>query len=233
MPRSSAPRARAAAVAPGAPVLGKSFVLVPVSGVVFVRLPAPRSTYGPMVSPALAKGNGFVRLTTATRLPAGTQVDSRQGSLRLIAATGQIGKTQAGVFSGAVFSLAQDRAGLTKGLTNLSLLEGDIPGGPSFASCASTATASQTASGAGAALSSRLLQTLRASAHGNFRTVGRFSAGTVRGTLWGTEDRCDGTLTWVARGTVVVTDFVRHVIVIVHAGHRYLARAPATYASAK
>jgi hypothetical protein len=39
-------------------------------------------------------------------------------------------------------------------------------------------------------------------------------------------DRCDGTLTVVHRDTVVVSDLVRHVSVVVRQGHRYLARAP-------
>jgi hypothetical protein len=61
--------------------------------------------------------------------------------------------------------------------------------------------------------------------HGRFRTRGRYSASTVRGTGWDTSDRCDGTLTVVHRGTVLVSDFARRVTVAVHAGHRYLARA--------
>jgi len=44
--------------------------------------------------------------------------------------------------------------------------------------------------------------------------------------VWSISDRCDGTLVAVQRDTVAVQDFVRHVTVIVHAGHRYLARAP-------
>jgi hypothetical protein len=43
--------------------------------------------------------------------------------------------------------------------------------------------------------------------HGSFRTAGHYSAATVRGTRWLTEDRCDGTLTRVVRGTVEVEDF--------------------------
>jgi hypothetical protein len=39
-------------------------------------------------------------------------------------------------------------------------------------------------------------------------------------------DRCDGTLTVVQRDTVAVNDFVRHITVLVHAGHSYLAKAP-------
>ena len=56
--------------------------------------------------------------------------------------------------------------------------------------------------------------------------TGRFSAATVRGTNWGVRDRCDGTLTVVRTGVVVVRDFRLHKNVIVRAGQTYLAKAP-------
>jgi hypothetical protein len=77
-----------------------------------------------------------------------------------------------------------------------------------------------------AALSSRTLQLLHASAHGKFRTSGRYSAATVRGTRWTIADRCDGTLTRDITDSVVVTDFVRHKNIVLHPGQRYLALAP-------
>ena len=46
------------------------------------------------------------------------------------------------------------------------------------------------------------------------------------GTNWGVRDRCDGTLTVVRTGVVVVTDFRLHKNVIVRAGQTYLATAP-------
>ena len=61
---------------------------------------------------------------------------------------------------------------------------------------------------------------------GRFRTSGKYSSATVRGTFWLTEDRCDGTLTTVKRGIVDVRDFVRKKTLAVKAGHSYLARAP-------
>jgi hypothetical protein len=77
-----------------------------------------------------------------------------------------------------------------------------------------------------AALSQRVLGLLRGVARGRFRTTGHFSAATVRGTDWGVRDRCDGTLTVVRRGVVVVRDFVHHRTVVVHPGGTYLAKAP-------
>ncbi len=43
---------------------------------------------------------------------------------------------------------------------------------------------------------------------GRFRTRGRYSSGTVRGTNWITTDYCDGTETRVVNGVVQVYDLV-------------------------
>jgi hypothetical protein len=59
---------------------------------------------------------------------------------------------------------------------------------------------------------------------GAFRTVGRFSSATIRGTRWLTDDKCNGTLTRVAQGSVMVRDFVRKKNVVVRAGKSYLAK---------
>ena len=66
---------------------------------------------------------------------------------------------------------------------------------------------------------------LHASAHGKFRTSGRYSAATVRGTIWTVADRCDGTLTHDVTDSVAVKDFVHHKTIILHAGQSYLARS--------
>jgi ferric-dicitrate binding protein FerR (iron transport regulator) len=63
-------------------------------------------------------------------------------------------------------------------------------------------------------------------AHGRFRTRGRNSSATVRGTKWSMTDTCSGTLTIVTRGVVTVRDFTLKKNRTVKAGHRYLARAP-------
>jgi hypothetical protein len=59
---------------------------------------------------------------------------------------------------------------------------------------------------------------------GRFRTHGKHSHATVRGTRWVVTDRCGGTLTRVTEGSVVVRDKVRRKRVIVRVGERYLAR---------
>ena len=63
---------------------------------------------------------------------------------------------------------------------------------------------------------------------GSFRTAGRRSTATVRGTQWLVEDRCDGTLTRVKRGRVDVRDIRLKKTIRLRAGKRflYLARTP-------
>ena len=61
--------------------------------------------------------------------------------------------------------------------------------------------------------------------HGRFRTRGSNSVATVRGTAWYVEDRCDGTLTRVSKGSVSVRDLHRPRTVVVRTGDSYLARA--------
>jgi hypothetical protein len=66
---------------------------------------------------------------------------------------------------------------------------------------------------------------LLGNATGHFRTRGDFSAATIRGTEWGVRNRCDGTLTIVRRGVIVVNDLGLHRSITVRAGHSHLARA--------
>ena len=110
-------------------------------------------------------------------------------------------------------------AGASKGLATLSLVEGAFSGAPSYALCKPHKAVDATAA------SSKTLQLLHASAHGKFRTKGRYSAATVLGTKWTIADRCDGTLVHDITDSVAVTDFVRHKTIILHAGQSYLAKA--------
>ena len=201
------------------PAIGRTVNVSLVSGKVFVRLP-----HGGGGGAGGSTGPGFVPLIAARQLPVGSQVDARAGTIQLVTASTRAGKTQTGTFGGGVFGLAQSTTGPQKALTILSLLEGAFPGAPSYARCRAQPADDRTR-GTAAALGGRVLQLLHATAKGRFRTRGRYSAATVLGTAWDTADRCDGTLTRVRRGSVVVNDFVRHKTVAVHAGHSYLARA--------
>ncbi|MGH2885325.1 MAG: hypothetical protein ACRDPA_21920, partial [Solirubrobacteraceae bacterium] len=133
------------------------------------------------------------------------------------------GTTQSGTFGGAIFRLIQTARGASKGLATLSLIESAFTGAPTYAVCKRNGKASDVAA---TAASSKVLELLRASAHGRFRTRGRYSAATVLGTIWTVADRCDGTLTHDVTDRVSVTDFVRHKTIALHAGQSYLAKAP-------
>jgi hypothetical protein len=80
-----------------------------------------------------------------------------------------------------------------------------VAGRPARRTCGSQPSAADAAFRARISLSSRVLRLLHASAHGHFRTIGRYSAGPVRGTEWQTIDRCDGTLTVDTKGFVDTT----------------------------
>jgi len=214
------------------PVLGRTAVAIPVSGVVSIEPPPGKSVKSravgsPPASSAAAKSSGFVRLNATRQIPVGSKVDARSGTIQLVTATGVGRQTQSGVFGGGAFTIRQATSKGQKGLTTLTLLTGTLKGEPNYSVCkAPRATASGVAGAdAHAAVSKSVLQTLRASAHGRFRVRGRYSAATVRGTVWDTIDRCDGTLTVVHSGTVLVTDFAKHRTIAVHAGHSYLAKA--------
>jgi hypothetical protein len=58
---------------------------------------------------------------------------------------------------------------------------------------------------------------------GTFRTTGRHSAATVRGTKWLVEDTCTTTTTRVVQGSVTVTHGKKRIVV--RAGKRYVAKA--------
>jgi hypothetical protein len=85
-------------------------------------------------------------------------------------------------------------------------------------------TSSSKASASAKRRSRKRVRRLFGDARGAFRTKGRNAAATVRGTRWGVQDRCDGTLVTVQRGRVSVRDLVRHRTVLVKTGHTYLAR---------
>jgi hypothetical protein len=192
-----------------APGLGVRTVLERVRGTVRVR----QSGGGAQAS---QKGRSFAPLTQPRELPIRSFIDARRGTTRLTTArTRREDQIQDGLFSAGMFQVLQSRRARAKGLTEVRLKGGN------FKRCPPVATP-----GAGtAALSRRVIRRLRGNSRGRFRTSGRNSSATVRGTVWQVIDRCDGTLTKVQRGRVAVRDFRRKRTVIVRAGKSYLARA--------
>ena len=196
------------------PVRGVTVNVAPVKGKVLVSLPRSATRAAQRV-PGL-KGRRFVPLTGARQIPVRSLLDTRKGTVRLTSARDLRGTLQSGDFSAGVFQVLQSRRSSARGLTELRLK------GASFRSCGRS-TRGKRAS-ISRRRSRRSVRRLRSNATGRFRTRGRYSSATVRGTVWTTTDRCDGTLTAVRRGRVAVRDFRRKKTVTVRAGKRYLAR---------
>jgi hypothetical protein len=170
------------------PVLGKSVLVAPASGELTVRFPGTSK---------------FVPLALGSKLPVGSEIDARNGSLALTAALPS-GKTETGYFGAGRFTLKQDKRGYV-----------DLYLRGRYCSQGSVASAARKKPG----------RRLWGRDHGGrFRTHGRNSHATVRGTRWLVADTCKGTYTRVNRGSVVVRDTVRHKRIVLKAGEHYLAR---------
>jgi hypothetical protein len=185
------------------PVPGVRAGVVPVRGTVMIKLPG---------------SNRFVKLDGQTEIPIGAQVDARKGAVRLI--SGTVGGTQAArasaqsaVFFDGLFTIRQKRS--ARAVMTLVL------GGGNFGVCRGGGSAQSVG-----ATPRRPVRRLWGSGKGRFSTRARYSAATVRGTRWLTQDRCDGTFTRVTQGVVSVQDFRLRRTRVVKAGQSYLARAP-------
>jgi dipeptidyl aminopeptidase/acylaminoacyl peptidase len=147
----------------------------------------------------------FVSLAQLRNVPVGSELDTTRGRVRLVSAAGK-SKTQTGVFYSGRAVVRQKKA--KSPVTTLQV------SGPLACSKRSFTAAAK-----------KKKRRLWGNAKGRFATKGGFSTASVRGTVWLTEDSCDGTLTRVVRGRVEVLDRVRNRRVIVTAGHSYFARA--------
>lgn len=178
------------------PTLGKSVNVRTVKGTVLVKLRGTKK---------------FVRLTDGRQIPVGSTVDTRRGTVELASAADSKGTTQSAQFYKGLFVVAQKRG--AKPITALRLTGGRFRGCP------------RAARGGASTAAKKNTRRLWGAGSGRFRTVGRFASASVRGTTWLTEDRCDGTLVRVTRGSVTVRDLIRRRNVVVTAPGRYFARA--------
>jgi hypothetical protein len=170
-------------------------------------------------------GGPFVRIRGFASIPVGSMLNTRKGVVSVTSALPPAGRraagvratsaqatvrTQTGIFHGGLFDVLQSKRG--GGMTEM-VIRGRLrcprPG------------ASVTRVGKRRKRPRSLWGNVT---KGEFRIRGGNSVASVRGTSWYVEDRCDGTLTRVRRGSVRVYDRVRRRVVIVRAGERYLAR---------
>jgi hypothetical protein len=181
--------------------------------------PAPEPVLGESIGVAPAAGTvkvkapgagGFITLAAGDAIPVGSVLDTRNGTVALTTAVGTT--TQTATFRGAMFQVRQAPTG--HGMTDIVLRGGN------FAGCSATGRK------ASAAARKPVRSLWSSDKGGRFRTHGRHSVATVRGTSWVTTDTCAGTRTTVKEGAVSVRDLRRGKTVLVRAGHTYLARAP-------
>jgi hypothetical protein len=196
---------------------------VPAAGAVTDQAPTPLPPpeVGETVNALLIAGkvryrlpgaDSFVTLTDPVQVPIGTTFDTTAGRVTLIAASDDQGTTQNAWFYEGTFTLDQTTG--PRPITTLTLA-GALPSCPKGSGGRAAATTRK-----------RRSRHLWGDGKGRFRTNGRFSAATVRGTRWVVSDRCDGTLTRVVRGSVTIRDRVRNKTVVIRAGQQYLAPAP-------
>ncbi len=182
------------------PLLGRTANLRPISGHVLVKLPG---------------SSVFVPLQEARQVPFGTIIDATHGRVALTTARLH-GGTQTMTFYSGRFQIRQQRDGLVVA----TLLGG------SFARCPTRAERHPRAITSVKHYSRKhVVRTLWAEGHGSYSTKGNYASGAVLGTRWLTEDRCDGTLIFVATDRVRVTNLLTHRRLNVRAGHSYLAKA--------
>jgi hypothetical protein len=175
--------------------------VAPVRGQVLVKLPGE---------------NRFVPLQHLTEIPIGSQVDATRGAVRLISAVTATQTNSAEFFDG-IFTIRQRRA--NRAVMQL------ILGGGNFRVCRRGSSAAASVDSPAAKRPRRPVRRLWGSGKGRFETRGRYSSATVRGTRWLVVDRCDGTLTRVRQGVVLVKDFKKRRSLLVRAGRSYFAAA--------
>ena len=174
----------------------------------------------------------FTPLPDGQPIPVGTVVDATEGLVEIMSELSPGGVEQNAVVTGGVFRVDQDR---TSGITDLKLQGGDFSGCKAgdddaeggAARAARTVRAFIARAAAKKSTKSkggRVARGIWAAGKGRFRTTGRNSAATVRGTRWATVDRCTSTTTKVFEGVVDVKDFETGRTTAVRAGERHVAR---------
>jgi hypothetical protein len=147
----------------------------------------------------------FVDLDATRGIPTGSEVDARKGVVELTSIPKAGGAPETARFYDGLFRVTQ-----SKGITTLTLSE-------RLAACPKKGRAA-------AAAKKPKTRRLWGDGKGRFRTAGKYSAATVRGTKWLVQDSCAGTRTRVAQGAVTVRDKVRRKTIVLRAPKSYLAR---------
>lgn len=190
-----------APVPPAPPKLEASADLAPVKGTVLIRVPGT---------------SAFTVLTSAINIPLGSTIDATNGTVSLTLAL-PAGSTETGQFYGGEFVLTQ--------LANGTMIA-TLTGG-SYAGCPVPPKKGSALIAATKKKPNTVIRQLWGNAHGDYTTKGRYGSAGVSGTVWLTQDRCDGTFVRVTKDNVIVVAYAhphrRHNI---RQGHQILIPAP-------
>jgi hypothetical protein len=160
----------------------------------------------------------FTAVSSTTNIPLGSTIDAQSGTVSLTVALPG-GGSQTGEFYDGEFVFTQSEGG-----TVVATLAGS-----SFADCpAPTHGAHLSAADAAAKKKpSTVIRQLWGNAHGKYTTNGRYGSASVSGTVWLTEDLCDGTLIRAIKDNVIVVEFAhRHKKHNVRQGQSFFIPAP-------
>jgi hypothetical protein len=191
---------------PDAPQFATEVNVRPTQGRVLIRLPRGAAVKGKWAHAAQSR---FVRLTEAKQVPVGAEMNVKRGTVSLTSSKGPTGGVQTSQFYSGRFVVRQPRR--ERGMTEMRLSE-PMKCTPNTRRGKVVASAVRT-------------RRLWGRGRGRFRTRGRNSSATVRGTTWLQKDTCTTTTTIVRDGTVIVKDFAKRKNVRVKAPRRHVARA--------
>lgn len=213
---------------PPRPRLGRTVTVVAERGRILVRLPGTRR---------------YVPIGSLTEIPLGSIIDARKGRARITTEVdARTGRTRSSLFYDWFFRILQTRG--RRPITEARLVKGSFRGCaprraraasvPAFspspiAAVAAAAGELRAQSAAKRKRSKRKVRQLWGRGNGSFRTGGKRSSATVRGTWWLVQDRCDATITRVKVGRVDVRDFRLRKTIRLRAKTRrttYFAKAP-------
>ena len=203
----SATRATSCRPATRPVVAGETAQVTAVSGEVFIKLPkgtkVARGDYARAAQKAPIAG--FVPIKGVATVPIGSEIDSRKGQLDLKTASKYDVQGPAdGPAAGPLRRRACSRSARPRGRRAKSRQRqaGHRPRAADAARAVARVRGRQRACGRSRASCARW----RRPAKGAFRTIGAASTITATAGTWIVSDRCDGTMTEVGRGKVVVRD---------------------------
>ena len=209
------------------PTEGVSVVGGPVSGTTYYTMPkgagnakAMAGVVAARVPSGLKPPKGYTnwrRLKSTLELPVNSLFDTTKSTMKLTSAGDKTASTlYTANFKLGAFKVSQKK---TSSLTTLTMT-----GSENFSRGCRSSSSIRKSSADATAAASRPRRRLSGSGSGKFRTRGRHSTATVRGTNWTMNDTCSGTQTVVKSGVVQVFDLTKRKNVTLRAGQKYLAR---------